>query len=74
MLLLDYIYLYATLYEEKENCFNTNMHFFSVSVICKILFLGVLEEAEFYNIIELIKLIKQKIHDRDNQKSKVGFI
>lgn len=32
---------------------------------------GVLEEAEFYNITPLIKLIKQRIADRDDTKKNV---
>jgi len=33
---------------------------------------GVLEEAEFYNITDLIKLVKERIHNRDNSSKSIG--
>jgi hypothetical protein len=33
---------------------------------------GVLEEAEFYNITELIRLVKERIKDRDAKQSQVS--
>ena len=33
---------------------------------------GVLEEAEFYNITDLIKLVKERIHNRDNTGKSIG--
>ena len=33
---------------------------------------GILEEAEFYNITELIRLVKERISQRDNRPPKAG--
>lgn len=42
-----------------------------LSVVCFFLFQGVLEEAEFYNITPLIKLIKDRIVERDSKATQV---
>lgn len=44
-----------------------NLFFF----ICLSVISGVLEEAEFYNITPLIKLIKERILERDCKASQV---
>lgn len=36
-----------------------------------VLFLGVLEEAEFYNIASLVRLVKERIRDNENRTSQV---
>ena len=39
-----------------------------------VLVLGVLEEAEFYNIASLVRLVKERIRDNENRTSQVmGF-
>jgi hypothetical protein len=35
---------------------------------------GVLEEAEFYNITELIKLVKERVKERDAKQSQVKLV
>lgn len=34
-------------------------------------FVGVLEEAEFYNIASLVRLVKERIRDNENRTSQV---
>lgn len=41
---------------------------FSLNVIYV---LGVLEEAEFYNIASLVRLVKERIRDNENRTSQV---
>lgn len=36
-----------------------------------VLLLGVLEEAEFYNIASLVRLVKERIRDNENRTSQV---
>lgn len=36
-----------------------------------VLVLGVLEEAEFYNIASLVRLVKERIRDNENRTSQV---
>ena len=39
--------------------------------ICDVFILGVLEEAEFYNVTDLIKLVKRRIAERDAKQNQV---
>ena len=49
-------------------CFSVGSHTSDHSLV---LFLGVLEEAEFYNIASLVRLVKERIRDNENRTSQV---
>lgn len=42
-----------------------------INVQAKLLSSGVLEEAEFYNIASLVRLVKERIRDNENRTSQV---
>lgn len=39
-----------------------------------VLVIGLLEEAEFYNVKELIYLVKERIMERDSERDKVSLL
>lgn len=44
----------------------------SIIFLHALMFSGVLEEAEFYNIASLVRLVKERIRDNENRTSQVG--
>ena len=55
----------------KRISFSCNLSIVLSQNINFFILVGVLEEAEFYNITELIKLVKQRVTERDEKQNQV---